>query len=425
MLQHARWQRHGGATPRPPRVVGLRHLLIADLRELERYRAPWEALAAETSHPLVQPTWLFAWWRHCRPAHARLAVALVFEDDRLVGVGPFYLVRDRLGLVRAELLAAETSIGTGPLARAGLEAGVAEEIARALASMTPHPDVLVLSGVPTAERWPDGLAEHWPSPTIRVTRKTVPAPQAELSASNYEQWLAGRSRNFRQQIRRRRRRLEQRGVRFSRATPEQAHAAVHAFTRLHLERWSSRGGSKAISASVNAMLEDAVPAMLRDGGCSLYMAEAGASVVAAVLFLNAGRSSSYWLGGFAEEYASDSPTLIQLAEAVADGFACGRQVVDFGAGNQPYKQRFASGSSTLEWTSIVTARAGRRPYARLHARGIGAAAAAAHRMSPEARERLQRIVDRGRRVENWAALRPRLMSSVRPAEFRRSAKRKG
>jgi CelD/BcsL family acetyltransferase involved in cellulose biosynthesis len=388
LLQRDRGRGQVAGASGGPRTAGLRHVLISDVRDLEPHRAAWDALAEETSHPLVQPTWLLAWWRHCAAAAARPAVVLVFDGEHLVGVAPFYLRRDGLGLVRAELMAAEASIGTGPLARPGCAAEVAAEIVGALAAVSPRPDILVLAGVPAAEGWSGLLADAWPSSTITVTRKTVPAPFAELSTETYEQWLAGRSKNFRSQVRRRRRRLEDRGVRFSRVTPDRAGAAMQAFTRLHLERWSSRGGSRAMSDPVNCMLDEALPPMLRSGGCRLYVGEVGTTVVAASLFLTAGRSSSYWLGGFAQEYAADSPMIVQITDVVADCFASGHELLDFGAGEQPYKLRFAAGSSTLEWTSIVTATGARRPYARLHTRGVEAATAAVRRLSPETRERL-------------------------------------
>jgi CelD/BcsL family acetyltransferase involved in cellulose biosynthesis len=333
---------HGGRWPAPepgagsaPPAAGLRHVVVTDVRDLERHRPAWEALVHDTSHPLVQPVWLKAWWRNCAPAGAQLVVVLVFDGEVLVGVAPFYLRRDRLGLVRAELMAAKASIGTGPLAQDGYEVEVADHIASALMAATPRPDVVMLSGVPTAEGWSRLLAEAWPASTITVTHKTVPAPFMHLETDTYEQWLAGQSRNFRSQVRRRRRRLEECGVRFSRATPDDAAAAVQAFTRLHLERWSSRGGSTAISDPVARMLNEAVPQMLVNGGCRLYVAEVSTTAVSACLFLNAGRSSSYWLGGFDARYASDSPMIVQLTDVLADLFTSGHKVLDFGAGDQP------------------------------------------------------------------------------------------
>src|SRR5687767_15985774 len=71
--------------------------LLAKLSDVERYADAWDSLALAAGEPYCQSAWMLAWWREAAPAGARLRVAVAREDDRLVGIAPFYGQR-RLGV---------------------------------------------------------------------------------------------------------------------------------------------------------------------------------------------------------------------------------------------------------------------------------------------------------------------------------------
>ena len=339
----------------------MRGHLCTDEAALTPYLSAWGDLARTSGRPLAQPSWLLSWWRHCRPHGSGLLVAVVLDDDdRLVAVAPLYGDRAHGGLRRVRLLADETSIGVSPLAAAPDAARAIEVLAHCLAAVRPKIDILSLAGVRVDERWSDLLAASWPAQVRVVQHKRVLAPSVTLAFRSFDEWMAGRSRNFRQQVRRFRRRLESQGVTFHEATPVNASEVLEAFTRLHVERWAGRGGSSALDAEVHRMLLSAVPALIRMSGAVVHYLLQQDEVIAAALFLRAGGTWSYWLNGFDERHGENSPSIVLLAAAVEQAVAAGDSTLDLGAGNQPYKQRFADTAIELEWTTLVTASGVRR-----------------------------------------------------------------
>ncbi|MGH2754721.1 MAG: GNAT family N-acetyltransferase, partial [Actinomycetota bacterium] len=183
---------------------------------------------------------------------------------------------------------------------------------------------------------------------------TIPAPVLQLRATSFDDWFAGKSSNFRQQMRRGRRKLEEEGAvfRMSRDVDELARD-LQAFAELHHSRWDERGGSRALSPAVEVMLLEAGRTMLSSGGFRLWSLEIAGRIVSSHLFLAAGGEVAYWLGGFDEQWAAQKPSMQVLLEAVRHAWASGDERVDLGGGGQDYKYRFTDQREMLEWSTIV------------------------------------------------------------------------
>jgi CelD/BcsL family acetyltransferase involved in cellulose biosynthesis len=138
------------------------------------------------------------------------------------------------------------------------------------------------------------------------------------------------------------------------------------------------------------MLTAAVPSLIASGGARLHYVDVDGEIAAAALFLCAGREISYWLGGFDERHARNSPSILLLADAVRSSLALGQDRLDLGAGEQEYKQRFADDRSDLEWVRVVTATGPRRLLARSLLRVTEAAYTMARRLPPGGQEILAR-----------------------------------
>lgn len=220
--------------------------LLDDVAALEPYRDGWDELAVEARQPYCAPGWMLAWWQAAAPKKARLRVALALESDRLVGIAPFYAERRLGGVEWLRLLAAPISSPTAPLARTGREREAARALAQALAGARPTPGVLAFDGVPDSCPLPRLLAEEWPGARrARVhTDQLVPAPTVALDSDTLDTWLAGKSKNFRGQVRRLRRQLDAQGATFVRVGANgDMQAALGDMARLHHGRWEERGGS--------------------------------------------------------------------------------------------------------------------------------------------------------------------------------------
>ena len=327
--------------------------LLHDRAAVEGVVAAWDALAVSNGLPYCTPAWMLGWWEHARPAKARMQVAVVLDDAELVGIAPCYTEREH-GVDHMRLLASPACHRTQPLATRGRGREVAPVLAATLARA--RPGAVPFIGLPDSSPWPDLLAAGWPGrlrPGRRVFEK-VPAPLLTLHDQTYEQWFSGRSSNFRSQMRRARRSLEERGATVRLAvTPAEIDQDLRAFIRLHHARWDPRGGSEAIDEGVERMLHAVAGELVAAGRLRLFAVAAGEETVAVQVIVAAGGEASYWLGGFDDAWGRSKPALVALLAAVEDSFTRKEKRFDLGGGVQDYKLRFANDRELLTWTTIV------------------------------------------------------------------------
>ena len=325
----------------------------------------WDRLAEICGMPFCLSGWMLAWWHHAAPNRALLRAICVYDGEELVGAAAYSLVRAVTGVTIAEHVAAKASLRLEPIALPGAEREVAGAIAKALAEGDSPADVIAFHGIPAASIWPGLLREAWPGhePWMH-TDLTMPAPFMTLTGT-YEGWFSARSRNFREQTRRRRRQLEKAGAVFRVSDPERLETDLKAFARLHRDRWAGRGGTSVLVAGVEEMLLEAGKTLLPSGNFHLWCIDVADKTISTQIFLTAGGQFTYWLGGFDEAWSSSQPSMQALVAAVEDAWARGEQRVDLGGGDQAYKYRLADEEERLEWTVLVP-RGRRYPVARLH-----------------------------------------------------------
>ena len=364
-------------------------------------RDAWRRLAIGASLPYSTPEWMLAFFAH-HHVGAELRVVVVRDGTDVVGIGPF--VRGRPGRRPHALGLLASGIGqrTGPLAAPGREREVGGAIGRALAG--DRVDVLALEGVDAAAPFGAAIAAGWRSPlgaTRPVTDRVEPAPAVAVRAdADHDAWLAGQSKNFREQLRRRPKAVAKRGGVIRRSDPAALPADLEALFRLHHERFAVLGKQSALDDTRRRAVAAAVEAMEPHGLVRLWVVEAGGEVVGAQLFFVAGTRMAYYNGGTSPSWERESLGLVLLGRAVGDAHELGLAVLDLGAGDQGYKQRFADHDEPIAWQVLVprTARA-----ALVHARrapGHGRAVARRGvRALPEARqEQLADLVRRARTV---------------------------
>src|SRR4051794_29907325 len=273
--------------------------LIATHSALRAHLAGWDALAVAAGRPFCAPAWLLAWWQHAAPPGSALRVVVVTEAARVVGVAPFYGVRGRMGVRELHPLGAGASQRVEPLAERGRETEVAARMAAVLGAEATGPDVVFFEGVDARSAWPNLLSRAWPGGTAAVLRRgSDPAPTLNLRGGDFDAWLAGKSRNFRHDLRKKRRAFERGGGRVRPATAETLEQDLAAFARLHHARWARRGGSSALTPGVEAMLADAAAGLLPAGRLRLISLELGGQVISSHIALTAGDEYAYWLAGF-------------------------------------------------------------------------------------------------------------------------------
>jgi CelD/BcsL family acetyltransferase involved in cellulose biosynthesis len=365
--------------------------MVDDAEALGPYLASWDAMATAARQPYCAPAWMLAWWRCAAPRGAGLRVVLALDGERLVGVAPFCVVRDRLGLARYRLLASGRCSPIGPLAREGSEAAVAAAFSSAIAAAQPAPRLIDLEGVPAGSAWPALLARTWPGRPPRLVRhwtETVPTIDLE-GVQSFNAWFASKSAHFRREMRRTRRRLLADGGTFRLAsTPEEVDRGLDAFARLHYANWAPRGGSAALDPTVERMLRDAAGALLETGRFRVWSLELGGATIAGRVALAAGGELGFWASGFDEGAARHSPSLQSCLTAIEDAIGRGERRIMLGPGSQEWKLRLADGADAVESVTLVPPGApSAAAWARLGAERLRGALA--ERLPPEAKARIK------------------------------------
>jgi CelD/BcsL family acetyltransferase involved in cellulose biosynthesis len=331
--------------------------VIDDLTAAEALAPAWDELARAASLPLCAPGWMLPWWRHMAPAGSRLRIVAVRDGADLIALAPWFAHRGPRGRIELRFLGAEISDRVDVLCVAGREREAAGALRQAVARMSPPPDLIAFEAVPAASGWTRTLASG--AGRMRLSRyrnSALPAPAVTLpstEAGGFESWMAGRSGNFRSQMRRMGRRLESRdgGVRLL-TSAEEMQDGITALLELHLARWSERGESGLARPGVEGLLADAARA-LGPGRMRLWAAEIEGRPISVQLFLAAGEEVKYWNGGWAEQHADLKPSMLTILAALQDAIERGERRLDLGVGTHEYKQRFADTEDTLTWGGLI------------------------------------------------------------------------
>jgi CelD/BcsL family acetyltransferase involved in cellulose biosynthesis len=329
--------------------------IVEDLSAAETLAPAWDDLAVACSLPLCAPGWMLSWWKHAAPAKTALRILAVHDGAELVALAPWFVHTDEDKRTDMRFLGAELSDRVDVLCRHGHEQRVSLELRRALGRLVPQPDLIAFEAAPLDSPWSRllarGIRGH-----LRFSRfrnSAYPAPVVMLTADTPEEWLAGRSSNFRGQMGRMRRRLERQGgaVRHIR-DPAETQEAIGALLALNAERWKGRGQSKLLAPGVEGLLRAAAvelgPERLR-----LWAVEVDGELISVQLFFAAGGEIKYWNGGWSEEHADLKPSMLTILAALQDGIARGERRLDLGAGTHAYKLRFANGQDALSWGGLV------------------------------------------------------------------------
>lgn len=317
-------------------------------------------LASRSGRPLATPAWLLAWWHALRPDDADLRVAACWHGDDLIGIVPTMRVRSGR-LVELVALAPSLSGRGVALAEPGRAPLVAALAARALATDGAHR--LRFERIDVDDPFPGLLRAAWPGLVRPEVEEGPPlaVPTLDMAGMDFDAWLASKSSNFRQRVRRERRRMEGRGavLRFA-VDPADREWALAQFHRLHAAKWAER--SVLASDGGHRMMLEAAGALGPDR-FRIHVIESGGAAVSVQLFVAAGRELIYWNGGWDPDWAQHSPALTGIVAALEDGFARGETRLDLGEDDSyDYKTRIADGDRPVRRV-VLTPRGRRYPGA--------------------------------------------------------------
>lgn len=335
--------------------------VITEARALAPVIDDWRRLAHEAGLPFASPSWCLAFWRTMHePEGNELRVVVVHEGGRVVGIGPFYRSAPTalLGDSTWWTLGSGIAQRTGPLAARGHHDRVAAGIAEAMIGDQPPPSLLRLPAGDAAAGWGRRIEERWPvGRRPRVRQHGEPGLAVQIPAGgSYATWLGNQSKNFRSEIGRRGRNFGRDGgsVRLV-VDPQELGPAITTLFELHLARFAELRKPSGLNERTRRATLAASFALATDepGALRVWTAEAEGRVLGALMFAVAGLRMCFYNGGIDPEAARASLGTVLLARAVEDAHDLGLEILDLGAGDQHYKQRFAGADDPLIWSTVV------------------------------------------------------------------------
>jgi CelD/BcsL family acetyltransferase involved in cellulose biosynthesis len=290
------------------------------LSELAALEDDWRALAQRGRNVFATWEWADTWWRHfgegrdLRVRHEADSYVLPLFLERQ---GPFRLLR---------------FIGSGHADEVG-PIGDQARAAAAFAQVVGDGGFHLFLG----DEMPPGWAEPLGAKVVERTSSPVIALEG-----TWDEYLGGRSANFRGQVRSAERRLE--GLSFRLADAASLDADLDTLFRLHRERWP---GSHWFAAA-EAFHRDFAALALGRGWLRLWVLELRGTPAAAWLGYRFNGVESYYQAGRDPALQRERVGFVLLAHTIREALQDGMSEYRLLRGDESFKYRFATGDPGLE-----------------------------------------------------------------------------
>lgn len=315
--------------------------LVSSLDELQE---DWVSLAHESRNLFSTWEWASTWWRHYGPADGPL-VAACREGRDTVALLPLY-VWSRRPVRVARFIGHGPADQLGPISAPGADAAAAD----ALRQILDHADLdlILMELLSGRESWRKLLRQE---PLLRESSPTISLH------GGWDAYLAGRSANLRQQIRRRERQLGRRhAVRFRLATePHRLEEDLTLLYALHRGRWEARS---AFSRFEDFHRDFAAVALER-GWLRLWFLELDERPAAAWYGFRFAGVESYYQAGRDPAFRDDSVGFVLLVHSIREAAEEGVAEYRLLRGAEPFKLRFADADPGVETFAPARGVAGR------------------------------------------------------------------
>lgn len=336
-----------------------KEITIEPIERLEDVRSDWARLAEGSGHPFATWEWNACWWRRFGADRRLHSFACRNADGEIVAILPLYIASTRPFKVARFL-------GYADLHSPVCAASGRDVAARALLDLVRDRGgarIVVAEKLPGDQGWGDLLGGRQIA--------THPDPVLRFAGRTWEEFLAARSRNFRQQVRRRESRLvEEHGLSFRLAEdPGRLSDDMETLFRLHGERWEEHS-TGVFEGDRREFHRDFAGEALKRGWLRLWIAEIDGAAVAAWYGWRFAGSEWYYQAGRDPRFDDLSLGFVVLAHTVRAACQEGVEAYRFLAGGEQYKWRFAEDDLSAE-TRLLTAGIA----ARAASRGLAVAAA--------------------------------------------------
>jgi CelD/BcsL family acetyltransferase involved in cellulose biosynthesis len=323
--------------------------VVEDLSGLDDLRPEWDDLLerAREASPFISWDWLEGWWG-CYGLRKGLRLHTVRRAGALVGVLPLYLESIRTaGVQWRRLRLVGTGGDTNPdylgalldpedetlIARRLLESALGDDAWDVL-SLSDVREGSTLVGafidVTARRRLPIRVG-----PPTRIT--VVPLPES------WEVLLKGLERHWRQEVQRRRRRIEEHGGRwFVWQDPASLDRAFDRLAELHRMRWRQRTGPHAFSSpEYLAFHREVMHRFLHRGWLRLFALQLGEEIVAMRYCFRFRDEVFAFQTGFDPAHQRLGPGGVLMSYALEHSIGEGARLMDMLKGEYPHKDSWS------------------------------------------------------------------------------------
>lgn len=307
--------------------------IIRDPADLEALGPDWDRLAGNDSSPLLRHAWFMA-CAESRPAGQELHVVTVWQEGRLQAAAPLVAVRRR-GSLRLELLGASVLHEPSGLLYADRDA-----LRYLCGHLADGSRTLALARLTDSAVVADALRQSQPWPGKTVLRPASGAPYVAINGS-WEDYHASLSARRRYDLRRARRRLEERGkphIEIVRPSEESLEPLLETAFRVESSGWKGRSGTALLhNPAVRRFFHRYCRRACQAGELRLAFMRLGGDVPIAmqVGLESAGR---YWVLkiGYDEAWAHASPGMQLTAHTIRYAFESGCRSYEFLGTEEPW-----------------------------------------------------------------------------------------
>ena len=325
-------ERIAAATPAPRRRR--RDLGVEFTTSFDDLRDDWSELAEHTGNVFASWEWNETWWRHFGAGRRPLLGVCRAANGRVAGILPLYsLSSGPLSLVRF--------IGHGPADHLGPvcderdRPAVAYALRQALARL--RPDLFVGERLSSEEGWSALVGGRV------VRREGSPVLRFADGISSWDDYLATRSSNLRQQLRRFERKGAALGLAF-RAGGDALDDDYDTLFRLHEQHWPDSD-----FAGRHAAFHREFARIARERGwLRLWLLERDGEALAAWQGFRFAGVESYYQAGRLSDWEGPPIGLLVLAHSIRAALEDDVREYRFLRGSEPFKYRFATEDAGIE-----------------------------------------------------------------------------
>lgn len=321
--------------------------LVTDPQRLGSLEDEWRALAVALGNPFVTPEWFRASLR--AGVFDEPAVVVVRHDDgSLRGLLPLVRSGRRLAFAGADF-----ADHLEPVAAPGDREAVARLASSALDLRSLGCTMLILDNVEGEPPWWSPVANDAPVPLAVRELKSAVLPYVGTKDLSWDDYLAGRSRNFRRDIRRKLDRLQRdHRVEFRRTqSAAELEADLAALYGLHDARWG--GQSAAAGERLRSVVSEFAAAALERGWLRFWHLELDGAPAAGLLqWLVGPRLSSYYTG-FDPALQREGAGLVLTAHTLRAAIEEGADEFNMLLGDEPWKRRFSTARREVVTVALV------------------------------------------------------------------------